>query len=266
MTCEAGQRVVAGIADEGVIRCITRDRIIAAASDERFDRYQRIDIRSGSDGDGDCARAIEGRCDAGRGEVGVIDQIIAGAAIKRIIAETTRERVITRIADNRVCTGVADDTVIVLGGEDVFNVGDKVRIRAVDRSGCLRRAVQRDGEAACAIGDIGIIERVASADCPVDRVIAEAACERVGVAIAGEFVGKIGPDQIFDVADNIASGADRILPEAGAERDRDACGRVRVCCGIDAGAAIEIVIAIATPERVIAHSAAQCIVADAARE
>ena len=77
------------------------ERIVEIAADDLLYGDQRVDVRVRDDGDGHRLTSQERRGHAVRG-IGIIDDIVAGAAVQDVVARGAFEAVFAFIAEKRI--------------------------------------------------------------------------------------------------------------------------------------------------------------------
>ena len=191
--------------------------------------------------------------------------IIAGPAIQAVVARKPGQRVVADPAGQDVVAAVAGQRVVQGRTGQVLHIGQNVALGiAASVDGAVDRDVHRSRRG-------GVVHRViacATVDGVCARqtgqgVVARSTRQDVGAGISGQRVGKAGAGQVFhvgqEVARGIATGA-----RSPADGDGNARRRGRIVHRINAGAAVDDVVASTTDQRVILAAAIQAVVARSA--
>ncbi len=199
------------------------------------------------------------------------------AAVERVVAEAAPQRVVARSAAQHVGGGIAGEDIgeAVAGAPHRGSGQDEVFEAFAEREG--DGAPHRVGAVIAAQlaylvaglpDDIGVVAVAAAhaviAAHAVEPVVAVAAQQDIVRAVALQAVAEGGAGQPLDRDQGVEAGASGRLRAADRQAHRHARRRVRVSGGVDAGAAVEPVVARTAFERVHAIVAMEELVADAA--
>src|SRR5262245_42867795 len=240
-------RIRAALAPEPIVAGIAGERVVEGGAFEVLDVGEDVALRV-APGVG-CA-GHQAHRHAGRG-IEVRGRVVAGAAVDRVRARFTEEPVVTGIAGERVVEG---------GAFEVLDIGEDVALRVAPGVG--RAGHQAHVYSGCRVE---VRHRVV-AGAAVDRIGAALAGEPVAVGIAGQRVVEGGAFEVLDAAEHVALGLASGVGGAGHEAHVYACCRVEVRRGVESGASVDIIRTGATFEVVVAGKPVQGVVAAEAEQ
>ena len=289
--CAADERIVSATALQPVVAVIPGEAVGMIRADEVFNTAQHIARRVATAAGTVTQVYIHARVRArvtGRirarvatqriGPCAAGERIVTHAAHQRICIRTAGEAVISIVADERVVACAAGERVVpvtalqrigrTLPGEavgmirtdKVFDAAQHIARRVATRGDAgaqlhihARVRARVTGRIGARAAVQGIGPRAAAQD-----VIVRAALQYVGRGIAGEGVGMIRADEIFDAAQHIARRV-ATRGDAGAQVHVHAHVGARVGGGIRASAAVQGIGPRAALERVVTHATLQHI-------
>ena len=237
----AVERIVAVTARNRVVGGVAEDRVRLVRADDVLEIDDRVDVgrrhRNGGQG-----AAVQRQVDGGR-RIAVIDRIGAAAAVERIVAGTAAQDIVA---------GVAEQGVGAAATDDVLEIHDRVDVSArLHGDGNGGRAVQREREGS---RGVRIIDRIA-AGAAVERVVAEPAADQIGVAVARDGVREGRADDVFEIDDRVDIAAHddrRRRRHRPGERQSHAGSGIGIIERVDAGPAVERIVAAAARDGVVA--------------
>ena len=223
---------------------------VAAVTDRTVERDRNRDLR---------ARIIR------RVVASAADQLVSAVTTQQdIVAAAAGQDVIARPAAQNIVGRIAGQNVVALRPDQVFDAGQRIALgiattalpgRQVDRHALRAVRIVRRVDTSATVERI----RARAAD---QHVVARAARQGVVAAIADQQVVKVAAQHALDVDEHVARGA--AGRDAAIKIDVHPAVGVRIVRGVETFATVEQVGTQSADQGVIARTAAQHIVADAA--
>ena len=232
-TAAAEQQVVPGPAIQDIVEIIADQTVVVSGAGKDFDAHQRVELGALLV----ARKAVADRVEAGEyalGPGGEAGRVVAGTAVQYVVPGAAVEHVIAR---------------------DLLEQGD-IGVQRRTRWIAVDRIVGADDGVA--------IERIV-ARTAVQNVVAARPVQTVGIAIASQRVGERRARQILDIADRHIAQASDLACTLQRKRYRHAVGEREAerveRQSVEAGAAIEHMIARRNLEQIVAAKPEQLIVA-----